>query len=146
MKIVTNIKKLRRISDPVTLDQSKNIIKDLKMLLIRLDRNNETFALSAIQIGITKRIIVFSKRHGGEVLINPKIISSGEKEVYGLEGCMSLPKTIVRNISIKRAKKVKVRFMDENGNNVVSKFYGINARALQHEVDHLNGILIIDRK
>jgi len=102
--------------------------------------------LAANQVGVSKQVIVIDVSRSEEkvpliVLINPEIISSeGECEIE--EGCLSLPDyTTV----LKRHEKVKVKGIDRNGNPVEIEGPRLLSRALQHEIDHLNGILLIER-
>ncbi len=102
--------------------------------------------LAANQVGVLKQVIVIdvsSEEERGAliVLINPEIIhSDGETERE--EGCLSVHdyRTIVR-----RAERVKVRGFDRNGKEIEIQGAGLLSRALQHEIDHLNGVLFIDR-
>ncbi len=102
--------------------------------------------LAANQVGVSQQIMVIDVISNGEqcpliVLINPDIIhSEGETEIE--EGCLSLPgyTTIV-----KRAERMKVRGLDRHGKQIEIEGSGLLSRALQHEIDHLNGILLIDR-
>jgi len=102
--------------------------------------------LAANQVGVLKQVLVVdvsSKEEGAPliVLVNPEIISAeGETEME--EGCLSLPGYLT---PLKRAEKVKVRGYDRNNKPVEIEGAGLLSRALQHEIDHLNGILIIDR-
>ncbi|MGB9710529.1 MAG: peptide deformylase [Thermodesulfovibrio sp.] len=102
--------------------------------------------LAAPQVGVLKRLIVIdtSARQENQsliVLINPEIINS-EGEILSEEGCLSLPGFITR---LKRNERVFVKGLDRKGNPVEIEATGLLARALQHEIDHLDGILIIDR-
>jgi peptide deformylase len=102
--------------------------------------------LSAPQVGVSKRIIVVdtSPRQQNQsliVLINPEIINS-EGEIISEEGCLSLPGFITR---LQRKQKVFVKGLDKNGKEIEIEAEGLLARAFQHEIDHLEGILLIDR-
>lgn len=102
--------------------------------------------LAAPQVGVSKRLIVVdtSPRQENQsliVLINPEIINS-EGEILSEEGCLSLPGLIIR---LKRKEKVIVRGLDRKGKTVAIEATGLLAKALQHEIDHLDGLLIIDR-
>jgi peptide deformylase len=102
--------------------------------------------LAAPQIGVGKRVIVVdvSPVEEGSVplaLVNPGIVERGG-QVEGTEGCLSLPG--VEGV-VPRAERVKVRALDPEGRPVKIEAEGILARALQHEIDHLDGILFIDR-
>ncbi len=101
---------------------------------------NEGIGLAAPQIGIGKQIIVV--RNDKEIikLINPVIVKKeGQEEAK--EGCLSLPDIYV---DVKRATHVSVKGRNENWEDVIIKVAGLTARILQHEIDHLNGVLIID--
>lgn len=103
--------------------------------------------LAAPQVGVSKRLIVVdvNTAYGEEaslyVLINPEIVES-EGEVKSEEGCLSLPGFTV---SIDRAEKVTVKALDREGKEVSIPAEGLLAMALQHEIDHLEGTLILDR-
>lgn len=103
--------------------------------------------LAAPQVGVSKRIIVIdvSVKEGEKnsllVLINPEIISS-HGEIESEEGCLSLPGYIT---TVKRSESVIVRGLDRKGKEIKVEGEGLLSRALQHEIDHLNGMLLIDR-
>lgn len=105
--------------------------------------------LAAPQIGIAKRAIVVdvtghpkSKScHGLVCLVDPEIVDSSGREV-GREGCMSVP-DLTANVA--RAKRVVVQGMDQNGDARIIVTDAFEARAFQHEIDHLDGLLILDR-
>ncbi|MCP4650451.1 MAG: peptide deformylase [PVC group bacterium] len=129
------------------------IVQDLKDTLLATANG---VGLAAPQIGILKRIFVLRKDYikddlaedsellqaQAEVLvfINPKIVTR-KGIVHEEEGCLSIPGTCVK---IERAKVIKVRARDAHGEQFYEKFKGLAARAVQQEIDHLNGILIID--
>ena len=97
--------------------------------------------LAAVQIGILKRVIVVNVGEELVALVNPEILENeGESQME--EGCLCLPGVL---IDVKRSEKVKVKGLNEKGEEVVVDAEGLLARAFQHEVDHLNGILIIDK-
>jgi peptide deformylase len=97
--------------------------------------------LAAPQIGISKRVIVVDIGEGLHEMINPEVISSSGQEA-DLEGCLSIPDIIGDVI---RAASVKISYMDRHSKGKVLTAKGMLARALQHEIDHLEGILFIDR-
>ncbi|GAA3407058.1 peptide deformylase [Paenibacillus hodogayensis] len=102
----------------------------------------EGVGLAAPQIGILKRVIVIDvgDDNGLIEMINPEIVSS-EGEQLGQEGCLSIPG--LRG-DVKRAMKVTVKGLDRNGDEIVITGSELLARAFQHEVDHLNGVLFTD--
>ena len=101
---------------------------------------NQGVGLAAIQVGIDKQLAVIDIGDGLIRLVNPTIISKTGLEAHE-EGCLSCPG---ESIKIKRAKTVVVSFLNENGDPVKLKADGLLARAVQHELDHLSGKLIID--
>ena len=102
--------------------------------------------LAANQIGVSKQVAIIDASVGDEqssliVLINPEIVSE-EGKMDSEEGCLSIPDyTTV----VKRAQRVKVKAFDRHGEPIEIEGDGLLARALQHEIDHLNGFLFIDR-
>ncbi|WP_025692574.1 peptide deformylase [Paenibacillus zanthoxyli] len=102
----------------------------------------EGVGLAAPQVGILKRLIVVDadEEHGLIKMINPEIIQS-EGEQFGPEGCLSIPGI---NGDVRRAETVTVRGLDREGNEITITGSGLLARAFQHEIDHLNGVLFTD--
>lgn len=102
--------------------------------------------LAAPQVGVSQRVIVIDLSSGTEgdeafALINPEIIST-EGKVESEEGCLSLPGV---NLKVSRAERVKVGGLNRKGEPVEIEGEELLARALQHEIDHLNGLLLLDR-
>jgi len=105
--------------------------------------------IAAPQVGRSQRIVIIDcsttrkpvPNHGYLVLVNPEI-TEWEGFELGREGCLSVPDYTGNVI---RAERIKVKAMDPRGNPLVFEMEGFEARALQHEVDHLDGILFIDR-
>lgn len=98
--------------------------------------------LAGNQVSVLKRLIAVNTKDGALVLINPKISRKSFKKEESEEGCLSLPDTygIVR-----RHQKITVSAYTQDGDRVKLKTTGMFARVIQHEVDHLNGILFTDR-
>jgi peptide deformylase len=97
--------------------------------------------LAAPQIGVSKRVVVVDIGDGLIELINPRIVSQ-EGEHIDVEACLSVPNV---QGEVLRAEKVTVEALDRNGKKVGYTATGFAARAFQHEIDHLNGILFIDK-
>ena len=102
--------------------------------------------LAAIQIGIAKRVVTMdlSKKedaHEPRVLINPEIIWSSEEQTTREEGCLSIPDYYEE---VKRPAEVKVKYLDLDGKTHEIEAKGLLATCLQHEIDHINGVLFID--
>lgn len=101
----------------------------------------EGVGLAAPQIGILRRYCVVDVGDGLIELINPVIIEKSGKQT-GSEGCLSIPE---RFEEVERPMNVTVRAQDRNGNNIEIKAEGFKARAFCHEIDHLDGVLYIDK-
>lgn len=97
--------------------------------------------LAAPQIGVSKRIIVVDTGDNLIELINPEIVLQ-EGEQTGSEGCLSIPGTVGL---VKRYKQITVKGLNREGKEIFCEGEKLLARALQHEIDHLDGILFIDR-
>ena len=102
--------------------------------------------LAAIQIGIAKRVVTMdlSKKddaHEPRVLINPEIVWSSEEQATREEGCLSIPDYYEE---VKRPAEVKVQYLDLDGRPCEIEAKGLLATCLQHEIDHINGVLFID--
>ncbi len=129
-------KKCREV-DSIT-DRIKITIKD--MIETMYEKNG--VGLAAPQIGILRRIFVIDAQDGEgiRVFINPEILETKGSQ-KDIEGCLSLPG---REKEVERANYVKVKALNENGEEFILEGEGLLARAIQHENDHLNGILFID--
>ena len=102
--------------------------------------------LAAIQIGVPKRVIVIDLSRDDEkknplYLINPEIINNSENNIAYEEGCLSVPGQFAE---INRPNKCKVKYLDYNGAEKILNAEGLLATCIQHEIDHLEGILFID--
>jgi len=115
-----------------------NLIKDMAETMYTASG----VGLAALQVGVPKRIILVDGEEDGLiVLINPVIIKS-EGEVVAEEGCLSVPDIYSQ---VKRSSKVTIKALNENGDPIEITKEDLIARALQHEIDHLDGILFVDR-
>jgi peptide deformylase len=115
-----------------------NLIKDMAETMYA----DSGVGLAAPQVGVSKRIITIDEDEEKLlVLLNPEIIKS-EGEAVEEEGCLSVPGVYSE---VKRSLKVVVKALNENGEPIEITKEGLTARALQHEIDHLNGILFIDK-
>ena len=135
---------LRQKSAPI-----ERIDDDLKRLM---DQMLETMyaapgiGLAAIQVGVPRRIVVLDTADEGEpksplVMVNPEIIALGQTTRMYEEGCLSIPDV---RVDIERPETVTVRFIDRAGKQQELAADGLLATAIQHELDHLDGHLIID--
>jgi peptide deformylase len=100
--------------------------------------------LAATQVGLMNRVLVYRVESHGSIaaLVNPQLEWAGEQREAMEEGCLSLPGVLVE---VERPVYVRVRAQDERGNDVLVEASGLEARVIQHEMDHLDGLLILDR-
>lgn len=145
--IVTGIdnKILRTKSVPV-----KKIDRKIKYLIadmIETMEHAEGLGIAAPQVGVNLRIYIarlnFNTPNEMIVpMINAEFLSVSEEKEGGEEGCLSIPGKFGL---VRRSKSVTIRYMDEKGKSHTLKLNGLNARIMQHETDHLNGVLIADK-
>jgi len=131
-------KKAEKIKDPRN-PEIKELIFDM---LETLEQNNG-LGLAAPQVGKSIRLCIIKFNGKTYIFINPKIKSKSWKKEILEEGCLSFPGKFM---PIKRSRKVKVEALDRKGEKIKIEAEGLLARAMQHEIDHLDGILFIDRK
>lgn len=147
-------REIRIYPDPVLKERAKEVEDFGPSLWELVDDMFETMykrggvGLAANQVGVLKRVVVIDLDSGKEgqgknqlVLVNPEIVSA-QGEVVAEEGCLSLPGLYKK---VKRAERVVVRARNREGKEFTLEAEGLLSRAIQHEVDHLNGILFIDR-
>ncbi|MBI1863653.1 peptide deformylase [Candidatus Woesebacteria bacterium] len=150
---ITDVKdpKLRLKSKPVIKFDKKirQLISNMRETLIA-QKDPEGVGLAAPQVGKSIRLFIIDYRKEKKVIINPEIISvSKEKKAPKtknkdsiLEGCLSLPHYYG---PIKRSQKIKIKYQNLDGKLVSEEFTGFIAQIIQHEIDHLNGVLFVDR-
>ena len=116
--------------------------------MINMMHDQNGVGMAAPQVGITKRFLVMMEPDTETVykMINPKIISRSDKTVSMEEGCLSVlgPDNLPVYSNVVRPESVVVEWTDEQGNSQAAKMSGLPARIIQHETDHLDGILFID--
>lgn len=129
---------LQKICDPVNKFDAE--ISELIKKMFILMRMNDGIGLAAPQVGITKCLFVCEIEQETLSVINPCIIhTSGKAEM--IEGCLSLPDT---QVNVTRCDQLVLQGFDECGREMRCEFKGLWARVIQHEMDHLNGVLICD--
>ena len=141
--------RLRQISTPV-----ETVDDDLRVLI--RDMFETMYAapgigLAAIQVGVPKRVLVIDlqepEEEGGKpvkdprVFINPEILTASDQDVPYTEGCLSIPDQYA---DVDRPDRIRARWLDENGDSHEEDIDGLLAVCLQHEMDHLEGVLFID--
>lgn len=142
------ILQVRKIGDPVLRTKSNKIKKVDKNINNLIDNMFETMyaedgvGLAAPQVGILKRVAVVDTREENKVvLINPEIIEKNGQSIME-EGCLSIPE---RAGEVVRSEQIRVRTLTKEGKEIEFEASGFEARAIQHEIDHLDGILFVDK-
>ena len=150
-KLVDHIRKddpIVKYGDPVLRQVAKKVNQvpgDMPEFVQRMGdimHSASGVGLAAPQLGLSIRVIVYDVGEGFHAIVNPQILKMSGEQMEPQEGCLSLPglQGVVR-----RAQNVVVKGLDENGKPIRIRGEGYTARVIQHEVDHLDGILFIDR-
>ena len=137
-------KRLRLVSEPVArIDgEVKKLVADMFETMYAAPG----VGLAAVQVGVPKRVVTIDATRGEEekrpfALINPEILWFSDEKLAHEEGCLSIPDFIDE---VERPAKIKARFLDLEGCTIEVEAEELFARVLQHEVDHINGVLFID--
>ncbi|UCC26981.1 MAG: peptide deformylase [Gemmatimonadales bacterium] len=139
---------LRQEAEPVADEEFGDELRALVNDMFETMYHADGVGLAAPQIGISKRIMVVDVRdpdepHKGKyALVNPRVVVSSRKREKDVEGCLSIPGL---EEMVERPWAVEVEARDPEGNEVLIDAQALLARALQHEIDHLDGILFPDR-
>jgi peptide deformylase len=141
---------IRQFGDPVLRTKARPIDRFDGELREEIERMGQLMedaigvGLAATQVGVVHRLLVYRVQQDAELaaLINPEVEWSGRDTESMEEGCLSLPGVLV---DVDRPIHVRVRALDENGEPIVIEASGLEARVIQHEIDHLDGVLILDR-
>ncbi len=145
---------IRLYGDPVLRERSRQVesfdgeLRALAEEMIDSMRTGEGIGLAAPQIGVRLRVIVVEADAVGEealeprVLVNPEIVEFSDTEVAYEEGCLSIPEV---RADVVRPDEIRLRYRTLAGEPVEERAAGLYARVLQHEIDHLDGRLFIDR-
>jgi peptide deformylase len=135
---------LRVDPDPILYQKLKDIDleqHDLEMIeqaMIRLMNANNGIGISANQVGFDQRVVVIKPKNKQPfALFNPRIISFEEPNIQDQEGCLSFPDLY---LPVKRYNSVTVEFIDKHKKSCTMLFEGYDAKCIQHEIDHLDGI------
>jgi peptide deformylase len=141
---------IRRYPDPVLRERAHEVEEfsdDLRALVERMGRVMEDASgvgLAATQLGLLRRVLVFRADEDDDlgVLINPVIVERSEETTSDGEGCLSLPDV---HVPVDRFSTIVVEGKDAAGEDVRIEAEGLRSRVIQHEIDHLDGVLIFDR-
>ena len=137
-------KRLRLISEPVAAIDGE--VKKLVADMFETMYEAPGVGLAAVQVGVPKRVVTIDATRGEEkkqpfAMINPEILWASDEKSVLEEGCLSIPEYIDE---VERPAKIKARFLDLDGRTIEVEAEGLFARVLQHELDHINGVLFID--
>jgi peptide deformylase len=141
---------VRKFGDPVLRSKARPIevfddaLRDEISRMAALMHDSMGIGLAATQIGALRRLLVYRVEHDSpiNVLINPELEWSGKEKEWMEEGCLSLPRV---HVEVERPIHVRVRAQDAAGEPITIEASGLEARVIQHEMDHLDGVLIVDR-
>ena len=141
---------VRKFGDPVLRSKARPIevfddaLRDEISRMAALMHDSMGIGLAATQIGTLHRVLVYRVEHNSPInaLINPELEWSGKEKETMEEGCLSLPGV---HVDVERPVDVRVRAQDPHGDPIVIEASGLEARVIQHEMDHLDGVLILDR-
>jgi peptide deformylase len=140
---------LRRDPDPILYQKLEDMDVDqydlglIEKSMIEIMNSSNGIGISANQVGFDRRVIVI-KPKGQEpfALFNPKIISTSNIDTQDQEGCLSFPDLY---LPVKRFDSVVVEFIDKNKKSCKIEFKGYDAKCVQHEIDHLDGICFVSK-
>ena len=141
---------VRKFGDPVLRSKARPIevfddaLRDEISGMAALMHDSMGIGLAATQVGTLHRVLVYRVEHDSPInaLINPELEWSGKEKETMEEGCLSLPGV---HVDVERPVDVRVRAQDARGEPIVVEASGLEARVIQHEMDHLDGVLILDR-
>jgi peptide deformylase len=141
---------VRKYGDPVLRTKAREVDRFDEALLDEVRRMGAVMedalgiGLAATQVGIPHRVLVYRVEHDSPVnaLVNPVIEWKSKETEVGEEGCLSLPGV---HVEVERPLHVRVSGADERGDDLTIEASGLEARVIQHELDHLDGVLILDR-
>ena len=144
---------LRLVASPVSEDElSSRWLKAFVEALHATMLARQGVGIAAPQVYISKRIIIVASRPNlrypdapfmePTIMINPEILSYSSETILGEEGCLSVQG---ERAAVSRADRIRVRYLNLEAELVENEYSGFVARIIQHEVDHLNGILFVDR-
>jgi peptide deformylase len=141
---------IRRYPDPVLRERAHEVEEfsdDLRALIDRMGRVMEDahgVGLAATQLGLLRRILVFRANEDDDLdaIVNPVIVETSQETATDGEGCLSLPEV---HVPVERFATIVVEGKDARGEDVRIEAEGLQSRVIQHEIDHLDGVLIFDR-
>jgi peptide deformylase len=146
LEIITGEKNpiLRAVSKPIKkFSDLKKLAKQMKVAMVGANG----LGIAAPQVGKNIRMFIIALNHGSQneivlAMVNPEIKVHSEEVLVAEEGCLSLPGQYGK---VERFKQVRVKFFDLDGGRQILELSDLNARVIQHEIDHLDGVLFVDK-
>lgn len=138
---------LQTIGSKILRDKAKRVaniddtIRSFCFNMAKIMREKNGIGIAAPQVGVSKRIIIIDNNGEDWILINPEIIWVSDLLIDFEEGCLSVPGVFD---NIKRPDSIKIKYRNLKGKPVCEKINGLLARVVQHEIDHLEGVLFVD--
>jgi len=141
-------REIRVIGDPVLREKAREVtefdrsLRKLAKRMIRVMHDAPGVGLAAPQVGVVQRLLVYDVDDDPKVLVNPELDEFADEVAEADEGCLSVPGL---TMPVERPVSVRVRAQDADGEPLDFRAEGFEARVIQHEFDHLEGVLIVDR-
>jgi peptide deformylase len=142
-------REIRVLGDPVLRERARDVaefdrgLRKLVKRMVRIMRDAPGIGLAAPQIGVLQRVVVYEVDEGEpQALVNPEIVAVSEETETTSEGCLSVPGG---QVPVERPVRITVRAHDVYGDVVEFEAGELEARVIQHEYDHIEGVLIVDR-
>jgi len=134
---------LRKKSEEIDLKKmNPKKLKELCADMTKTMKEKDGVGLAAPQVGENSRLIIITTKDGVKIMINPKITKKSWAKEWNEEGCLSVPGVYGK---VKRNKKINCIYFDRKGHKTKIQAQGLLAFVIQHEIDHLNGVLFIDK-
>jgi peptide deformylase len=141
---------VRKFGDPVLKTKARSVerfdatLREEVQRMGRLMNDALGIGLAATQVGVLHRLLVYRVQSDAPVaaLVNPKLEWHSREEEIAEEGCLSLPQV---NVEVERPVHIRISALDETGEPITVEASGLEARVIQHEMDHLDGVLILNR-
>ncbi len=145
LTVDTDLAALKQVSTPV--ERVDDDLRSLMSDMLETMYDAPGIGLAAIQVGVPKRVIVMDLARGEDAprepryFVNPEILWASEETAPYEEGCLSVPEIYDE---VERPARIRLRYLDQDGNAIEEDADGLFAVCIQHEIDHLNGVLFID--
>jgi len=139
---------IRTLGDKILTKRAKRVanvddsIRNICASMVDTMIANNGGGLAGNQVGILKRIIIIKDGEDVKIMINPEIVEFSDAICDMKEGCLSIPDTF---LDIKRPEKIEIKYRDTKGKPHFETYSGLTSRIIQHEMDHLDGIVMVNK-